>query len=212
MPTPSAQQALSILRDGSLFQWYVIPLLAIAVYVYANEVEKRNWNVVFAGLAFWGMDWFNEIGNALVMHFTNRAPVWAAPGKTAYLILIGLNIEICFMFAIGGIVWSKLLLSDPKARILGIDNRLFLAVTGSAFCVFVEAAFLNPVGALTWDWPWWNARQPWLIFLFGYLTFFLVAFWVHDMKTIRQKVRTVSTIYALDIAALVLFAGLLKWI
>jgi hypothetical protein len=28
MLTPAAQEALGILRDGSQFQWYVIPLLA----------------------------------------------------------------------------------------------------------------------------------------------------------------------------------------
>ena len=36
----SARQALSILRDGSQFQWYVIPLFALVVYVYATEVEQ----------------------------------------------------------------------------------------------------------------------------------------------------------------------------
>ena len=76
MPTPSAQQALEILRKGSqTFQWYVIPLLAFVFYVYTVEVEKRNWNLVLAGLAFWGMDWFNEVWNSLVFHFTNYAPV-----------------------------------------------------------------------------------------------------------------------------------------
>lgn len=43
MPTESAQQALAILRDGSQFQWYVIPLLAFVFYVYTVEVEKRKW-------------------------------------------------------------------------------------------------------------------------------------------------------------------------
>jgi hypothetical protein len=38
------------------------------VYVYANDIERRNWNLVFAGLAFWGMDWLNEIWNGLVFH------------------------------------------------------------------------------------------------------------------------------------------------
>ena len=56
----SALQALSILRDGSQFKWYVIPLLAFVFYVYVVEAEKRNWNIILAGLAFWGMDWFNE--------------------------------------------------------------------------------------------------------------------------------------------------------
>jgi hypothetical protein len=56
MMTESATQALSILRDGSLFQWYLIPIFALVVYVYAVEIERRNWNLVFAGLAFWGME------------------------------------------------------------------------------------------------------------------------------------------------------------
>jgi len=71
MPTESARQALAILRDGSQFQWYIVTLLAFVFYVYTVEAEKRNWNLFLAGLAFWGMDWFNEIWNGLVMHFTN---------------------------------------------------------------------------------------------------------------------------------------------
>ncbi len=211
MPTESAAQALSILRDGSLFQWYVIPLFALVVYVYANEIEKRNWSLVFAGLAFWGMDWFNEIWNGLVFHFTQYAPVWGAPGKTAYLILIGLNIEICFMFAIAGITFSKMLPADRSLRILGIPNRLFIAVTGAAFCVFVEV-LLNAVGALTWDYPWWNVGAPWLIFVFGYLTFFLVSFWVFDLPRLRQKLTVVGAIFGVDLAALLVFGAALRWI
>ena len=211
MPTESAAQALAILRDGSLFQWYVITLFALVVYVYASEVERRNWNLVFAGLAFWGMDWFNEIWNSLVFHFTQYAPVWGAPGKTAYLILIGLNIEICFMFAIAGITFAKMLPPDRKARILGLPNRLFLAIVGSAFCVFVEV-LLNSVGALTWDYPWWNAGAPWLIFLFGYLTFFLVSFWVFDMPMIRRKLTVLGVIYGVDILAVLIFGVALRWI
>jgi len=209
--TESAQQALSILRDGSLFQWYVIPLFALVVYVYANEIEKRNWSLVFAGLAFWGMDWFNEIWNGLVFHFTQYAPVWGAPGKTAYLILIGLNIEICFMFAIAGIAFSKMLPKDKKMKLLGIPNRLLFAIVGAAFCVFVEY-LLNAVGALTWEYPWWNTSTPWLIFLVGYLYFFLVSFWVLDMESIKKKVITVGAILAFDVICLVVFMGIFKWI
>jgi uncharacterized membrane protein len=211
MPTESARQALSILRDGSQFQWYVIPLLAVVLYLYAVEVERRNWNLVFAGLALWGVDWFNEIWNGLVFHFTQYAPVWGAPGKTAYLILIGLNIEICFMFAVAGIVVAKLLPRDRSLRILGLPNRFFIAVAASVFCVVVEL-FLNAVDALTWDYSWWNARAPWLIIVFGYLHFFVVAFWVHDMPSVRRKAATVGGIFAADAVALALFAGVLDWI
>ena len=211
MPTEAAQQALAVLRDGSQFKWYVIPLFALVVYVYAVELERRNWNLVFAGLAYWGLDWFNEIWNSLVFRFTNRAPVWGAPGQTAYLILIGLNIEICFMFAIAGIAFGKMLPPDKRTKILGLPNRLVIAVGGAAFCVFVEV-LLNAVGALTWDYPWWSARSPWLIFLIGYFHFFLVSFWVHDLKTIRQKVTVVGIIFAVDIIAILVFGVALGWL
>ncbi len=175
------------------------------------EAEKRNWNQVLAGLAFWGMDWFNEIWNGLVLRFTGYAPVWGAPGNTAYLILVGLNIEIMFMFAVSGVIWSKMLLPKKEDKILGIPNRWFVAIAGSAFCVFVEY-LLNAVGALTGDWPWWNRGAPWLIFLFGYLTFFVVAFWVYDMKSYKQKLWTVGGLWAFDILCLVVFMGVLRWI
>jgi hypothetical protein len=211
MPTDAAAQALSILRDGSQFQWYVIPLFALVVYVYANEIERRNWNLFFAGLAFWGMDWFNEIWNSLVFHFTGHAPVWGAPGQTAFLILIGLNIEISFMFAIAGITFAKMLPPDKKAKIMGIPNRLFFAIAGSAFCVFVEV-LLNAIGALTWDYSWWNASAPWLIFLLGYFHFFIISFWVHDMETIRKKAITIGVIYTMDVLAILIFGVFLGWI
>lgn len=211
MPTESAAQALSILRDGSQYQWYVIPLFAFVVYVYAVEVERKNWNLVFAGLAFWGMDWFNEIWNSLILHFTNHAPAWGAPGQTAYLILIGLNIEISFMFAVAGVTFGKMLLPDKKAKILGIPNRLAIAIGGSAFCVFVEV-LLNNIGALTWEYPWWNTRAPWLIFLFGYFHFFIISFWVHDMGTIKKKAATIGVIYGVVLSGIIVFGVILKWI
>ena len=211
MPTESASQAMAILRNPATFQWYVITLFALTVYVYAVEVERRNWSLVFAGLAFWGMDWFNEIWNGLVFHFTNYAPVWGAPGQTAYLLLIGLNIEICFMFAIAGVAFCKMLPADKSLKILGLPNRLVFAILGSIFCVIVEL-LLNAAGALTWDYAWWNVGAPWLIFLIGYLPFFLVSFWVFDMPTVKQKVITVGAILGFDLICLVLFAGIYHWI
>jgi hypothetical protein len=211
MPTEAAQRALAILRDGSQFEWYVVPLLALVMYVYAVEVEKRRWDIVMAGLAFWGMDWFNEIWNGLVFHFSQYAPMWGAPADTAYLILIGLNVEIMFMFAIAGVVFSKMLPLDKSMRILGLPNRLAVAASGSAFCVIVEI-WLNHIGALTWDWAWWSARSPIPIFLFGYLHFFLVAFWVYDMESMRKRVNVVGSIYAFNLVCILVFGAWLGWI
>lgn len=211
MPTPAAVQALHILRDPGQFQWYVIPFLMIVIYAYCVEVEKRNWSVFFAGLAFWGMDWFNEIWNGLVFHFTNYAPVWGAPGKTAFLILIGLNIEITFMFALAGLAMTKILPADKNMRIGGLPNRLVMAVTGSILCVIIEM-ILNAAGVLTWDYSWWSIRSPWLVFLIGYLPFFLVSYWVHDMETVKKKAIAVSGILGFDICCLLVLGGILGWL
>ena len=85
-----------------------------------------------------------------------------------------------------------------------------MSSTGAA-AVFVEYG-LNAVDALTWDYPWWNVGAPWLIFLIGYLPFFVVAFWVHDMASVRSKALTVGAIYAFDIACLVALGPILGWI
>ncbi|MHA1994536.1 MAG: hypothetical protein ACW97Z_08360 [Candidatus Hodarchaeales archaeon] len=42
-PTPDSEAVLAILRlwpDD--FKWYLIPLFAIVVYMYAVEIEKKN--------------------------------------------------------------------------------------------------------------------------------------------------------------------------
>ena len=210
MPTDSARQALENLRITDHFQWYVVPLLLVVVYMYAVEAEKRNWSVIFAGLALWGMDWFNEIWNGLVFHFTDKAPFWGAPSGSAYLILIGLNIEICLMFAMMGVASVKMLPTDRGLRVMGVPNRAFFAVVLSVAAMLVEQ-LLHGAGALTWDWWFWSARFPLLIVLIGYLPFFVVAFWVHDMHDVRRQAKTVGAILGFDAVCLVLFISL-GWI
>ena len=209
--TEASEQALKILRDESLFQWYLIPLFALVVYVYAVEVERKNWSAVFAGLAFYGMDLFNEIWNALVLHFTDRSAVWTTPGDTAYLILVGLTIEISFMFAVSGVIFTKMLPKDKSLKIFGIPNRWFFAIANAIFCVFV-GVLLNRADVLVWEYPWWNFPNVGLVFLLGYLPFMAVSFWVYDMEKIRNKIAAVLVIYAVDLPAIALFAGLLGWI
>jgi hypothetical protein len=71
---------------------------------------------------------------------------------------------------------------------------------------------LNSVGALTWDYSWWNAKAPWLIWIAGYFYFYRVAYWVYDMETIKAKAITVGAILGFDLACLIVFMGMLKWI
>src|SRR5213592_2210605 len=143
--TADTLRAERLVRDPHLFKWYAVALLALVIYAYANEVERRRFDVVAAGLAVWFADWFNEIVNALVLQGTDRAQLWASTGPTAYQFLVGLNVEISFMFALAGIVYAKLLPPRRDARVLGMPNRLALALGLSVVSVAVEL-FLHAAG------------------------------------------------------------------
>jgi len=200
------QQALSILRSGDFFQWYVITLLALVIYVYTNEISKKNWKGIAAGLALYAVHWFYEIINALIQHFSGHA-LWTVPAGTAFLLLIGVGIELSFMFAIAGLVLSKLLPADPKLKILGIPNRLLFALGNAALFSIIEI-FLVKTPAFAWVYPWWGALP---VFITVYIPFFLAAFYCYDW-TPKKQVAFIGTFFALDAVALILFAGPLKWI
>jgi hypothetical protein len=209
--TDAAREALTILRDGSTFQWSTVALLGFVFYVYAVEVERRRWDIILAGLAFWFMDWFNELVNSAIFHISDRAPLWTVTGDTSYLILIGLNIEITMLFLVSGIVFVKQLPPERRLRILGVPNRWLLVFAFSCLCVLVEV-FLNSTGYFTWEYWWWNVPFVPLIVIFGYMTFFAVAAWVYDMgDDNRRRLRVVGTIAAIDLAVGVGF-GLAGWL
>ncbi|HEY8866358.1 MAG TPA: hypothetical protein VIM22_05440, partial [Solirubrobacteraceae bacterium] len=54
--TDATRRAERLIRDPHLFKWYAIALLALVIYVYANEVERGRWDIVAAGLAVWVAD------------------------------------------------------------------------------------------------------------------------------------------------------------
>jgi hypothetical protein len=209
--TEITQQAERLVRDPSLFKWYAVALLAFVIYAYANEVERERWDIVAAGLAVWVADWFNEIVNALVLQATDRAPLWAATGPTAYQFLVGLNVEISFMFALAGIVYAKLLPPDRSTRILGMPNRLAIALGLSVTSVAVEL-FLNASGTFHWEYWWWNTPFVLLIVVFGYLWFYLFAAWVFDAPTSSKRWRRVGALAAIDVVMALVFGVGLGWL
>jgi hypothetical protein len=209
--TEFTRQAQQQLRDPHDFSWTTVTLIAFVAYVYSVEIECRNFDAVLAGLTVWLMDWVNEVANALVLHFTDRAAIWTATGNTSYQILIGLNIEISMMFAVAGVVFAKVLPSEPKQRLLGLPNRVVYVLGFSIFAVAVEQ-ILNTTGYFHWEYWWWNSYNPLLIVLFGYATFFAAAAWVHDMTDRTRQLKVVGALAAIDIAAIAAFGLLLGWI
>ncbi len=209
--TQFTREAEHVLRVPGRFEWSTVTLLALVVYVYAVEIERRNWDAVLAGLAFWMMDWANELINALVLHLNGHAALWTVTGSSSYVILIGLNVEISLFFAINGVIFAKLLLPDRRARILGVPNRWAIAIALSLVSVGVEL-LLHADGVFHWYYWWWNVATFPVIVVLGYLTFYVVSFTVHDMSRRSNQLLAVGALAALDLLAGLVFGPVLGWI
>ena len=214
--TQASIQALNGLRDLHTLKWYVIPMLAVIFYIYVKEIRKSrksgNWDAIIAGVTLFGMDFFNETWNGLVLHFTNYSALWTAPGETALRMMVGWNIEIMFMFAISGIIYYHSCSDKKDERILGIPNQWFWAIGYSVISVVVEC-LLNMGGLLVWAYPFWNLSFGgiWLIFLFGYFEFYVAIILVLKLKKMRDKLISVGIIYTLPVVANIVCQGLLGW-
>ena len=200
------QQALSILRSPDHFQWYVIPLLALVIYVYTNEISKKNWKGIAAGLSLYLVHWLFEIANALIQYASGHA-LWTVPTGTSFLLLVGVGIELSLMFSIAGLVLSKILPEDPHLKILGINNRIFFALINAALFSFIEI-FLAKTPAFHWVYPWWGALP---VFVTVYIPFFVVSFLCYDWKPKVQQA-VIGTLFVVDTLMMIVFAGVLKWI
>jgi hypothetical protein len=199
-------QALGILRNVSTFQWYFIPLLAFVVYIYVNEISQKNWGSVAAGLALYSVHWAYEIVNALIQHFSGHA-LWSVPTGTSFLLLVGVSWELSMMFAVAGVIFSKILPKDKNMKILGINNRVVIAVVNAAFFSLFEI-FLASTPAFHWVYPWWGALP---VFITVYVPFFLACNFAYDWSK-KTRIRFIGGIFSFDAIALIVFAGILHWI
>ncbi len=207
MNNPEATDAaLKILRNGEIFQWYLIPIFALVVYVYFNEISKNNWKGVAAGLSLYMVHWFVEIVNALIQHLSGHA-LWTVPTGTAFLLLVGVGAELSLMFSVAGLIFSKILPADPKMKILGVNNRLVIALFNAAFFSVFEI-FLAKTPAFVWVYPWWGALP---VFLTVYIPFFVVSMYCYDWRP-KVQIAVIGSLFAVNAALIIIFAGFLKWI
>ena len=212
-PTDASLEALSKLRQlNPETGWYIVTLMVIVLYIYGVEIKKaretKNWSTVFAGLTLVGLDLINEIWNGLVFAFTNYSAFWTTPSASGFIILIGWNIEIAFMFSIAGIVFAKFLPEDKNKKMFGLPNRWAMAIGFTIFSVFVEI-LLNWGNYLIWEYVFWNWYNPILIFLIGYLHFYVGTFYVYDLPERKDKIKVVGIIYGISIILLCIFGPLL---
>ena len=111
------------------------------------------------------------------------------------------------MFAVAGVIFSKILPADPKAKILGINNRIVIAFGNAALFSIIEI-FLAKTPAFHWVYNWWGALP---VFVTVYIPFFLMANFAYDWKPKTQKI-VIGSLVIVDVLTMIVFAGLLKWI
>jgi hypothetical protein len=206
----ATQDALNILRNGDFFNLNIIFMLVVVLYIYFNELKHKNWGTIAAGLSLYMIHWFVEIINSIIQSISGHA-LWTVPAGTAYLILIGLGIELNLMFGIAGIAQSKLLPDDPKERMFsigrfGVPKPLAIGIGNAALASIIEI-FLIFTRSFVWVWEWWNAVT---VFIFVYIPFFIVSAYSYYWE--RKKQRNTILLMALINILLIIVFGLLGMI
>lgn len=199
---PAADAAIAAVRDPGNFNWTTIFFLAVVVMLYLGEYEKKNFKVIMASLALYSVHWLYEIANAVICHFTGYALWTVSPESSSFILLVGVSVELSFMFAIAGFT-SKLLPEDPKKKIFGINNRILFAIGQAAFFSIVEI-FLAWTPAFIWVYPWWGAIP---VFITTYIPFFLACYLTYD-QPLNKQIKFVGTLVAVNILLLVILVPL----
>ena len=153
--TEASLRVLEVLRSTENLEWHVVPLIALVMYIYNSELEKKRHGEVFLGIYFLAISGVVlEIVNALVLHFSGRSALWTTPGDSAFVIYAGWNVEILFLAAVGGLTVLKGLPGRDQ-KLLGIPNRKILPLLWAVGAVFIEV-LLNKGGLLVWEYAHWQ--------------------------------------------------------
>lgn len=75
---------------------------------------------------------------------------------------------------------SELTPEEYKTKVKAILGRIGVIVFGSIAAVIIEI-LLNKCNVLTWEKPWWQANFPFILFLIGYVPFYVAAVVIHDL-------------------------------
>ncbi|MCR4654882.1 MAG: hypothetical protein K5770_01410 [Lachnospiraceae bacterium] len=186
-------------RSTDNFNWTFIFILAVVFYVYWSELHKKNYDVVFAGLALYGVHWLYEICNAVIGYFF-KYPLWSVSNEsTTFILLIGVCWELSMMFMLAGIISFKMLPEDRNKRYLakdgkkGISCKLVGAIEMALLFALVES-FLAATSnhSFIWVYKWWGVLP---VFITTYIPFFLASNYVPDMEPAKRN-RFLITIWS----------------
>ena len=178
-------------RSTENFNWTFIFILAVVFYVYWSEINKKNYEAIYAGLALYGVHWLYEIANAVIGHVAGY-PLWSVSNaSTTFILLIGVSWELSMMFSLAGMISLKMLPEDRSARYFakngkkGIDCKLAGAISMALLFALVES-FLAATSnhSFIWVYKWWGVLP---VFITTYIPFFLASNYVPDMEPAKRK-------------------------
>ena len=189
-----------VVRSTENFNWTFIFILSVIFYVYWSGAQKKNYKVIVAGFALYGVHWLYEICNALIGHFFGY-PLWTVSNaSTTYILLIGVCWELSMMFTLAGIISFKML---PEKRTF--KNKLLGAVSMALLFSLVESFLAGTSNhSFIWVYKWWGVIP---VFITTYIPFFLASNFVPDLKPKAQKTFLIS-VWSLVALLLIIFIPL----
>lgn len=179
-------------RSTENFNWTFIFILAVVFYIYWSEIHKKEFKVVFAGLALYGVHWLYEIVNAVIGKLSGY-PLWSVTNdSTTFILLVGVSWELSMMFSVAGMISFKMLPEDRNKRYFsrngkgGIPCKLVGAISMSLlFALFESFLAATSNNSFVWVYPWWGVLP---VFITTYVPFFLAANYVPDMKPRHREI------------------------
>lgn len=180
-----------VVRSTENFNWTFIFILAVVFYVYWTEINKKNYDAVFAGLALYGVHWLYEICNAIIGHIFGY-PLWSVSNaSTTFILLIGVCWELSMMFSLAGIISFKMLPRDRSRRYFakngrkGISCKLMGALQMALLFALFESFLAGTSNhSFIWVYKWWGVIP---VFITTYVPFFLASNYVPDMEPKKRN-------------------------
>ena len=199
-----------VVRSTENFNWTFIFILAVVFYVYWSEIHKKHYEVVYAGLALYGVHWLYEIANAVIAKISGY-PLWAVSNQsTTFILLIGVCWELSMMFSLAGIISFKMMPEDrtkryfAKGKFKGISCKLVVAIEMALlFALFESFLAATSNNSFIWVYKWWGVIP---VFITTYVPFFLASNYVPDMTPKARKIFLISEWALVAVLLIVLIA------
>ena len=188
-------------RSTANFNWTFIFILAVVFYVYWSEIQKKNWDVVYAGLSLYAVHWLYEITNAIIGHVFGY-PLWTVSNaSTTFILLIGVCWELSMMFSLAGIISYKMLPEDKDSKMFGLPCKLAGALSMALlFALFESFLAGTSNNSFIWVYKWWGVIP---VFITTYIPFFLASNYIPFMKNRKTVVIAMWTVVAVALAVLI---------